>query len=77
VDLSDFRTVVYVEETYVPGQQYQSMSRVIRHRTSEGEDTPVVVYWVRYKQTVDAVVHDTARSRIDGNAMTVLREALL
>jgi superfamily II DNA or RNA helicase len=77
VDLSDFRTVVYVEETYVPGQQYQSMSRVIRHRTSEGEATPVVVYWVRYKNTVDAVVHDTARSRIDGNAMTVLREALL
>ena len=79
VDLSDFRTVVYIEETYVPGQQYQSMSRVIRHRTSVSEDNdrPVVVYWVRYKQTVDAVVHDTARSRIDGNAMTVLREALL
>lgn len=78
VDLSDFRTVIYAEETYVPGQQYQSLSRVLRHRTDTDatDHSPVVIYWVRYIQTVDQVVHTTAQNRIEGNAMSVLKEAL-
>jgi superfamily II DNA or RNA helicase len=76
VDASDARTVLYVEETYVPGQQYQALSRVIRKRHND-DPTPVVVYWLRYLKTVDSVVHNTARSRLTGNALTVLREALL
>lgn len=77
VDLSDARTVIYIEETYVPGQQYQSIARVIRHRTAgEADDAPVIAYWVRYAGTVDEVVHRTVRSRIAGNALTVLQEAL-
>lgn len=81
VDLSDSRTVIYVEETYVPGQQYQSLTRVLRFRTdrsltAEEAREPVVAYWVRYNGTVDSVVHRTARDRVNGNAMTVLREAV-
>ena len=78
VDLSDFRTVIFSEETYVPGQQYQALSRVLRHRTdtTTTDHSPVILHWVRYIQTVDQIVHRTVRDRIDGNAMTVLREAL-
>jgi len=81
-DLSDARTVIYIEETYVPGKKYQSLSRVQRFRTAPQEEggeldtTPVVAYWVRYAGTVDQVVHDTARRRTTGNALQVLREAL-
>lgn len=79
VDLSESRTVIYVEETYVPGKQYQSLSRVQRLRTGAGNETdtePVVAYWVRYASTVDQVVHNTVRNRTTGNALTVLKEAL-
>lgn len=76
VDASDARTVLYVEETYVPGQQYQALSRVIRKRPTN-DPAPVVVYWLRYLKTVDAIVHNTARNRLAGNALAVLREALM
>ena len=81
VDLSNFRTVVFAEETYVPGQSYQALSRVLRHRTEKTEDgvpdrEPVIIHWVRYKMTVDQIVHTTAKSRVEGNALTVLKEVL-
>lgn len=75
VDLSAARTVIFIEESYVPGQNYQAMTRVQRFSTT-GDQRPVVAYWVRYKGTVDEVVHTTSRSRVSGNAMQVLREAL-
>lgn len=75
VDLSMARTVFFVEEDYVPGRNYQAMTRVQRHSTSD-DQRPVNAYWVRYKDTVDSIVHQTAISRTQGNAMTVLKEAL-
>jgi superfamily II DNA or RNA helicase len=71
-DLSESRTVIFAEETYVPGQAYQALSRVQRHST---DPDPVVVYWVRYRQTVDQIVHDAVRARIS-DAHAILREAL-
>lgn len=77
IDISHARTVLYIEETYVPGQQYQAVSRVIRDRNDGGADTsPVLVHWLRHKGTVDEVVFQTARRRLTGNALTVLKEAL-
>ena len=81
VDLSDYRTVIFAEESYVPGQSYQALSRVLRHRTKttetgEIDTTPVVIHWCRYANTVDQIVHTTAKSRVEGNALTVLKEVL-
>lgn len=77
VDMSDCRTVIFVEQSYVPGQQYQALSRVVRHRTSPGDETdPVILYFVRYTNSVDQVVFTTAKDRASGNAMSVLREAI-
>lgn len=71
-DLSSSRTVIFAEETYVPGQAYQALSRVQRHST---DPDPVLVYWVRYRSTVDQVVHDAVRARIS-DSHVILREAL-
>jgi superfamily II DNA or RNA helicase len=77
VDLSFMRDVIFAEQDYVPGKNYQAMTRVQRARTEEGYDKdPVVAYWPRYMNSVDEVVHTTARSRTTGNALTVLKEAL-
>lgn len=77
VDMSDCRTVIFVEQSYVPGQQYQALSRVVRHRTTvDDTNDPVILYWVRYTNSVDQVVHTTAKDRASGNAMSVLKEAI-
>lgn len=75
VDVSAARTVIYVEEDYAPGMMYQSVTRVVRHRTEGGTD-PVIIYSVRYAQTVDETVHKASKSRAAGNALTVVKEAL-
>ncbi len=76
VDLSDFRTIIVVEETYLPGQQHQALSRVVRARTGNQDTNPVLCYWVRYKNTVDANVHNAVRRRVS-DANSIIREALL
>jgi hypothetical protein len=81
VDLSYGRTVIFCETDYTPGRNYQALSRVIRHRT-EGEATPdnnndpVVCYWCRYAGTVDQQIFETQKSRTNGSALQVLKEAL-
>lgn len=75
VDLSEARTVIFVEEDYVPGKNYQAMSRVQRFSTT-GERAPIIAYWVRYAQSIDTIVHERSRSRTSGNALSVLKEAL-
>jgi superfamily II DNA or RNA helicase len=77
VDMSDARTVIFAEQSYVPGQMYQALSRVVRHRTGDADqDEPVIIYRVRYSNTVDQVVYTTERDRANGNAMSVLKEAI-
>lgn len=77
VDMSDCRTVIFVESTYVPGQLYQALSRVVRHRTTvDDTNDPVIIYHVRYTNSVDQVVYTTSKDRASGNAMSVLKEAI-
>lgn len=77
VDLSFMRDVIFAEQDYIPGKNYQAMTRVQRARTEEGYDLdPVVAYWPRYMATVDEIVHTVSRSRSSGNALSVLKEAL-
>lgn len=76
VDLSEARTVIYAEESYVPGQQYQTTARVQRVRPATTDNAPVNVYYVYYRQTVDEKIHRLVRSRAT-SALKVLREALV
>lgn len=75
-DISDGRTVIYLEEDYVPGRKYQTERRVLRFRTGDDDGVPVVVHHIRYEGTVDVIVHETSKRRVAGNALTVLKEAL-
>ena len=73
--LADSKTVFFLEEDYTPGRNYQAMTRVIRFNKNETGE-PVKVYYVRYKKTVDEIVHNTAKSRTEGNAFNVVKDAL-
>lgn len=77
IDASHARTVIFFEQTYIPGKLYQAMSRVVRHRNEEANDEPVVIYYLRYRTTIDDIIHRTVTSRTKGNALSVLKEALL
>lgn len=72
VDLSDARTIIIVEYDYTPGRMYQAISRVRRY--SE-DHSPIVLYSVRTKKTVDQIVYDAVQARV-GSAHRILREAL-
>lgn len=74
VDLSHARTVIYPEESYIAGQQYQTMTRVQRVRPATTDNAPVNVYYVYYKGTVDEIIHKKVRARA-ASALSVLREA--
>lgn len=78
VDITEARTVVIAEESYVPGQQHQALSRVIRERHDDTNEDPVLCVYVRYEKTIDEAVHKVNSSRTqDSNDSSVLREALL
>lgn len=77
IDVSHTRTMLVFECTYIPGKLYQAISRGVRHRNLEANDEPVVVYHIRYLSTVDSIVYNTVTSRTKGNALSVLKEALL
>lgn len=65
VDLSDVRTVVFLEEHYTPGANDQILSRVVRERVrgyAQG-DEPVNVFYIQVKGTIDEIVHRKARTR--------------
>lgn len=76
-DLSMIRTVIVPEGTYIPGKIYQAVRRV--QRAARAEDTnldTIIMYWVRYTNTVDEVVYKTSQRRTAGNALNVMLEAL-
>ncbi len=68
VDLSHIHHVVYAEETYVQGKHTQALARAHRDRTdtSTPVTTPVNVYYVRAKKTIDVRIPVIRTSR--GNA---------
>lgn len=63
VDLSAARNVIFAEEDYTPGANYQAISRVRRERQHESNDEPIVVTYVHCRNTIDEVIHRTAMGR--------------
>ena len=74
VDLSHVRYVVFAEEHYTPGSNYQALSRMRRER-ADGSTDPVVAYYVHVRGTVDEAIHRVSRSRT-ATIKEVLKEAL-
>lgn len=75
IDLSDARTVIFAEENWTPGSNYQAVSRVVRERQGGNNEEPVVVYYVHCKNTIDEVIHRRSRSR-SGTVKELIKEAL-
>lgn len=73
VDLSHVSNVVFFEETYVPGQIYQALSRVRRMRTNMA---PVRASFVYVKDTLDEIVHEASNRRY-ADIKQIMRAALL
>ena len=75
IDLSDARTVVFLEEHWPPGANDQALSRIQRERIGGDNSEPVVVYYVHVKDTIDEVIHNVAQRR-SATIKEVIREAL-
>jgi len=76
VDLSDARTVIFAEEDWTPGANYQALSRVVRDRNDDGENMePVIVYYVHCKNTIDQIIHRRSKKRT-GTIKELMTEAL-
>lgn len=76
IDLSTHRNLIFAEEDWTPGTNYQMLSRVLRERNN-GEDNsePVIVYYVHCRGTIDEQIHKLSKGR--GNtAKQVIRDAL-
>lgn len=72
VDLSECKNVIFVEESYVPGDMYQLRGRF--QRWTENRQ-PIVMTYIRAKSTADTVVHSTVSSR-GATTSQILKEAL-
>jgi superfamily II DNA or RNA helicase len=77
VDLSMCRSVVYAEENWPPGSNYQSLSRVRRDRNTltEGDPDPVMVYYVHVQDTIDEVIHRISQER-EATIKDLLKEVM-
>lgn len=74
VNLYHMRAVIYLEEHYSPGANYQLLRRVRRDRNDDGQDRePVLVWYVYVPKTADEVIHQVSRKR-GGGAKEVLSE---
>lgn len=76
IDMSDARTVIYAEEDWTPGSNYQAVSRVVRDRNDDGANVePVRVIYVHCVKTIDEIIHARSKKRA-GTIRDVIREAL-
>jgi SNF2 family DNA or RNA helicase len=75
IDLSTARNVVFVEEDWTPGSNYQALSRVVRERLNESNEEPVIVYYIHCERTIDEVIHRRQKQR-GSTAKEVIKEAL-
>lgn len=77
VNLYEYRHVLFYEEDWPPGRNYQALSRVVRDRNDDGADQePVLVSYVHVTKTVDEVVHRSSKRR-SSNIKEVMKEILL
>jgi SWI/SNF-related matrix-associated actin-dependent regulator 1 of chromatin subfamily A len=81
IDASDARTVIFAEENWTPGSNYQALSRIRRERQGdeatavERNAEPVLVYYLQCKGTIDEVIHRRSKSR-EGTIKDLIREAI-
>lgn len=76
IDLSDARVVIFAEENWTPGSNYQAKSRVVRERVgSARSNEPVLLYYVHCKNTIDEVIHRRSKMR-EGTIKELLHEAV-
>jgi hypothetical protein len=63
LDLSHLRAVIFYEPDYLPGKHKQAMMRVQRWRPSGDQTTPVLLYWLIARGTIDRHVYTVAHDR--------------
>lgn len=64
INLYKYRGFIFGEESHVPGANHQFLSRVVRDRNDNGRDrTPVRVFYVQAKGTVDVHIHRVSNTR--------------
>lgn len=68
------RKIIFAEEDWTPGTNYQIASRVIRER-KENNDEPVLVDYMVCEKTIDEVIHKTSKDR-GATAKQVVKAAL-
>lgn len=73
IDLSDVRTVIYIEEHWPPGSEEQSLGRIQRDRDSKKQPNqdPIQVHYVHVKGTIDEHIH-----RVKGRRFVSMREII-
>lgn len=75
VNLPEYRLFIWGETDHVPGRNHQFLSRVVRDRNDGGRDTsPVRVYYVEVRNTVDGIIRRVSKSR--KTAIDATRELL-
>ena len=76
VDLSRARNLIFAEEDFTPGSNYQALSRVRREREDGHSNAePIICYYVHCAKTIDVAIHDVSTRRA-GTVKDVIKEAL-
>lgn len=80
INLQEYRAVVFFEQNWPPGSNYQALSRVVRDRNESadsltGNDDPVLVYHVQVPRTIDEVIYRVTRKR-EASISDVMSEIL-
>lgn len=76
VDLSHLSTVVYIEDSYLPGDRTQATARLVRwSEAAEKQDKIVRVYNVYVKNSIDTTIQTEVRRR-SNDEISILRAEL-
>ena len=76
VDASHLRNVIFFEEHWTPGSIYQATKRVQRwSEQAEAADTPINMYFVLVKETVDESIH-RIQDRRGVNIKDIIKEEM-
>jgi len=77
INLYQYRHVLFYEEDWPPGRNYQGLSRVVRDRNDDGHNTePVLVSYVHVNRSVDVAIHKSSKKR-SSNIKQVMQDILL
>lgn len=77
INLYHYRHVLFYEEDWPPGRNYQALRRVLRDRNDDGQDIePVLVSYVHIARSIDTAIHKISQKR-SSNIKQVMQEILL